>query len=140
MSRSLPPGRHRAPLVLLLVFIGGALGSLARELLAPALPAPWFWFPILCVNLLACFLLGVLFSLRGHLRPNAMHFAAGGFCGGFSTFSHFSYEIVALADAGAALEAAAYVALAVGAGIAAAMLGETLGERWRRVAAAGGDP
>jgi CrcB protein len=114
----------------MLVFAGGALGSLARELLAPVLPAPWFWLPILLVNLLACFLLGGLFALRGLLRPEAMHFAAGGFCGGFSTFSHFSYEIVALADAGAAMEAAAYVGLAVGAGIAAAMAGEALGQRW----------
>ncbi|MEJ2534679.1 MAG: CrcB family protein [Gammaproteobacteria bacterium] len=131
MNRSLPPGRHRAPLVLLLVFLGGTLGSLARELLAPALPAPWFWFPILSVNLLACFFLGILFALRGQLSPNAMHFAAGGFCGGFSTFSHFSYEIVVLADAGAALEAGAYVALAVGLGIGAALLGEVLGYRLR---------
>lgn len=129
MRRSLPPGRHRAPLILLLVFLGGALGSLARELVTPVLPAPWFWLPILLVNLLACALLGLLFSLRGRLRPNTMHFAAGGFCGGFSTFSHFSYEIVALADAGAAVEAATYVALAVGLGIAAAVGGERLGER-----------
>jgi CrcB protein len=121
------PHPSRAPVVLLLVFSGGALGSLARELLTPILPAPWVWFPTLLVNLAACALIGWLFTQRGRLSSALVHFLVGGFCGGFSTFSHFTLELVRLADAGAAFEASAYVAAALALGIAAAMLGERLG-------------
>lgn len=121
---------HRLP-VLLLVFLGGAAGSLARELLVPLLPAPWFWVPILLVNVLASFVVGGVFVLRRRVHPYWTHFLAGGFCGGFSTFSHFSYELVVLGDAGQLAQAVTYVALAVVLGVAAALLGERLAERWQ---------
>jgi CrcB protein len=122
-------GTHRArgPVVLLMVFLGGSLGSLARELLTPMLLQPWEWFPTLLVNVSACLMIGWLFTLRGRLPAPLMHLAVGGFCGGFSTFSHLSYEVVMLADAGQALEAWAYIAASVSLGIGAAMLGEWLG-------------
>lgn len=134
MSEFQAPPAQRAPLVLLLVFLGGALGSLARELLAPALPSPVFWLPILVVNVVACFLVGWLFMLRTRLHPYWMHTLVGGFCGGFSTFSHFSYELVLLGDAGQWLQALAYVVAAVALGIGAAMLGEGIARRVHRVA------
>ncbi len=127
-QRSLPP-RTRTVVVLLLVFFGGAAGSLARELLAPVLPAPWFWVPILLVNVSACFLIGWLYVLRGRLHPYWTHLWVGGFCGGFSTFSHFSLELVTLSDAGRMLEAFVYTVLAVVLGIGAAVLGEGLAAR-----------
>jgi CrcB protein len=114
-------------MVLLMVFLGGSVGSLARELLTPWLPGPWDWFPTLLVNVSACLLIGWLFTLRGRLPATVMHLGVGGFCGGFSTFSHLSYEVVVLADAGQALEASVYIAASVGLGIGAAMLGEALG-------------
>ncbi|MEE4175485.1 MAG: CrcB family protein [Xanthomonadales bacterium] len=121
---------HERPgVVLALVFLGGALGAVAREFLAPALPDPWFWFPILLVNVLASFLMGWLFMLRGRWHPYWTHTLVGGFCGGFSTFSHFSYELVTLADAARYLEAGGYIALAVVFGIAAAVAGEWFGGR-----------
>ncbi|MEM1411411.1 MAG: CrcB family protein [Pseudomonadota bacterium] len=123
------PPRERPLTVLLLVFLGGALGSLAREFLVPALPAPWFWMPILTVNVLASFLIGWLFVLRGRLSPGLTHLLVGGFCGGFSTFSQFSYELIALADAGALLEATVYVMLACVLGIGAAGAGEAAARR-----------
>ncbi len=129
MIQSPPVPRPRAPLVLLLVFIGGALGSLARELLAPVLPDPWFWIPILAVNVFASFLIGWLFILRGRIHPYWTHLLVGGFCGGFSTFSHFSYELVILGDTLRFLEAGVYVALAVMLGVGAALAGEALARR-----------
>jgi CrcB protein len=116
-------------LIVLLVFLGGAAGSLSRELLVPLLPAAWFWLPILLVNVLASFLVGWLYVLRGRVSPLLTHLLVGGFCGGFSTFSHFTYELVTLGSAGALLEAAFYVILAVVLGIAAAITGESLGQR-----------
>lgn len=129
------PFRQRPLPVVGLVFLGGAAGSLARELLAPQLPAPWFWVPILLVNVLASFLVGGLFVLRERLHPYWTHLLVGGFCGGFSTFSHFSFELVTLGDARAFGEAGAYLVLAVVLGIGAALLGERLAERLRRALA-----
>ena len=120
---------ERQGLVLGLVFLGGALGALAREALVPLLPAPWFWVPILLVNVVASFLMGWFFTLRGRWNPYWSHLLVGGFCGGFSTFSHFSYELVTLADASRLAEAAAYILLAVVLGIGAAVAGERLGYR-----------
>lgn len=121
---------HEYPgVVLVLVFLGGALGALAREAVTPLLPAPWFWLPILLVNVFASFLVGWLFTLRGRWHPYWSHTLVGGFCGGFSTFSHFSYELVTLADASRLGEAVAYVLLAVVLGVGAAVAGERFGVR-----------
>ena len=128
-SPSLAVPRERQSVVLFLVFLGGAMGALARELMAPFLPAPWFWFPILLINVSASFFMGWLFTRRRRWHPYWTHMLVGGFCGGFSTFSHFTYELVTLADAGRLLEAAAYVLLAVFLGIGAAVAGERLGSR-----------
>lgn len=132
MPETLPAHRQRSPVVLALVFLGGAAGSLAREWLTPVLPAPWFWVPILLVNVAASFIIGWLFMQRGRLHPYWMHLLVGGFCGGFSTFSHFSYELVLLGDAAQYLQAVAYVVLAVVLGVGAAVLGESLAGRLQR--------
>jgi CrcB protein len=137
-DRSPLPPFPRAPLavaherqgvVLVLVFLGGALGALARESLVPLLPAPWFWVPILLVNVFASFLMGWFFTLRGRWHPYWTHMLVGGFCGGFSTFSHFTYELVTLADAARLGEALVYMLLAVMLGLAAAIAGERFGAR-----------
>ncbi len=130
IEQSAAPREHTG-LVLVLVFLGGASGSLARELLAPVLPAPWFWVPILAVNVAACLAIGMLYVWRARLHPYWMHLLVGGFCGGFSTFSHFSYELVTLGDAAQWLQAGAYVVSAVVLGIGAAVLGEGVGRRFR---------
>lgn len=119
----------RQGLVLGGVFFGGAVGALAREGLVPILPDPWFWIPILGVNLLASFLVGWIFSLRHRLNPYWTHMLVGGFCGGFSTFSHFTYELVTLADLSKWAEVLAYILLSVVLGIGAAIAGERLGHR-----------
>lgn len=113
----------------ILVFIGGTAGSLARELLAPLLPGIWVWLPILIINVLASFLIGWLYAARDGFHPRMMHLGAVGFCGGFSTFSHFTHDTSDLILAGRIVEAAAMVAAAVGLGLAAAVAGEALGRR-----------
>ncbi|MEO0823577.1 MAG: CrcB family protein [Pseudomonadota bacterium] len=117
---------------LLAVFVGGAVGSLARELLAPMVDLGRPWMATLAVNILACLLIGWLYALRDALHRHLIHFGAVGFCGGFSTFSHFVLEIEGLLLGGAWLEAAAAAALAIGLGIAAAVLGERLAVAYAR--------
>ena len=111
----------------ILVFVGGTAGSMARELLAPLLPGYWIWLPILIINVMASFLIGWLYVARDRLHPRMMHLGAVGFCGGFSTFSHFTHDTSDLILAGHLVEALAMVAATVGVGLAAAVAGEAVG-------------
>lgn len=83
---------------ILTVFIGGGLGSIARFGIGRWLHAGNnFGFPVgtLVANVLACFILGLFIGLAEQklvISPVARLFWTVGFCGGFSTFSTFSFE------------------------------------------------
>ncbi len=95
----------------LLVFLGGGLGAGARYWLSGAvykvLPSD-FPYGNLAVNILGCFLIGVLLSLmeeRFLVQPALRVFLTIGILGGFTTFSSFSYETVALLRDGQSMSA-----------------------------------
>lgn len=103
------------------VVLGGGIGALARFLFAgwvarllPAdLPLP---LPILLINVIGSCAMGVLaegFALRWDVAPEVRTFLTVGILGGFTTFSSFSLEAVALLRRDAILEAGAYVILSV---------------------------
>ena len=82
----------------LIVFIGGGLGTVMRFLISKILPYsgkgfPWSTF---CTNMVGCLIIGVLtgYFLRNSTenQPEYFLFATIGFCGGFTTFSTFAYE------------------------------------------------
>lgn len=81
---------------LLIVFIGGGLGSALRFLLAKWLNQPTgFPYGTFAVNILGSLLLGLVlgYALKNNsISSNTTLLLATGFCGGFTTFSTFMYE------------------------------------------------
>jgi CrcB protein len=102
----------------IIVFLGGGLGSVLRFA-----TGKWIQsfhklnFPLgtLAANILACFILGFVVGMTNGkvANPNARLFWATGFCGGFSTFSAFSSETLALMQAGMTLSAVTYVVISL---------------------------
>lgn len=85
------------------VFIGGGLGSLCRFGLSQWLNRPIAYpYGTLLANGLSCILLGFLVGLvsRNLLPIEYRLLLITGFCGGFSTFSTFSNELVQLTKQG----------------------------------------
>ena len=82
------------------VGIGGAIGSLVRWRLSIFLPNPSaFPWPTFVSNLLASFLLGIFFHHAQKSGPSTLFLLMGtGFCGGFSTFSTFSLEVLKMIE------------------------------------------
>jgi len=85
---------------LLLIALGGALGSLARYGLGGLVQGNRTGFPYgtLAVNVLGCLVMGVLMGLVGSniAKPEHRLFVGIGFLGAFTTFSTFSYEALQL--------------------------------------------
>ncbi|MDH3503571.1 MAG: fluoride efflux transporter CrcB [Nitrospirota bacterium] len=119
---------------LLWVGVGGFLGSVGRFVVAGFFNrlSPALAFPIgtLAVNILGCFLIGLLHGLaesRNILGTDTRIFLFIGVLGGFTTYSTFGFESLALLKDGAMLKASANIIIHVFVGLAAVWLGDTLG-------------
>jgi CrcB protein len=118
------------------IFAGGAVGTLARAVLAEAFPhgaAAWPW-PTFAVNIVAAFLLGYFVTRLQERLPMSSYcrpLLGTGLCGGLSTFSTMQIEIVKMLDAHAWALAAGYAAASVAAGYAAIRLATALARRVR---------
>jgi len=86
---------------ILLVGIGGIVGCVARYLVTEKIISN-FPFGTLTVNIVGCFLIGVIYGLadQGAMTAERRILLATGFCGGFTTFSAFSIETVRLMQNG----------------------------------------
>lgn len=116
----------------LLVALGGALGSVLRYGLGAWVQGFWgpsFPYSTLLVNLLGSFLIGLVlrFSLEGILSGEGRLFLAVGVLGGFTTFSTFSYELLALVQGGEWAKALLYAGLSLFLGFLMVFLGYRLG-------------
>lgn len=117
---------------ILLVGLGSFLGGTCRYLssisLGRILPGV-FPFATFIINIVGCFLIGAFYSLAENgnwLSPNVRLFLTVGFCGGFTTFSTFSNEILQLFRSGNVLTAALYAAASVFLGVLSAWVGSCI--------------
>ena len=90
---------------LLLVFAGGGLGSIARFMVGKIYRnwQPGFPMATLTANFLSCVVLGALIMLgvsKMNLSYSLKLLLITGFCGGFSTYSSFTFETVELFKSG----------------------------------------
>ncbi len=97
----------------------GAFGAIARVALSKILPNVIFGIPfqILFVNILGCFLMGILtelITLNLPISQNLKYFLISGFLGGFTTFSAFSFEFGSLFEKSDYLAAIFYATLSFG--------------------------
>lgn len=113
-----------------LVGMGGFVGALCRYALAGAVHRrlPEVTFPVgtLCVNLLGCLLIGFLAGLvesRQLFTPELRVFAFIGLLGGFTTYSTFGYETIALVRDAGYVQAAMNIGIHVILGLALVWLG-----------------
>lgn len=117
----------------LLVALGGAFGSVCRYLVGLwtvrqfGAAFPW---GTLMVNVLGSFAIGLvieLISRRFDASGEMRALLVTGLLGGFTTFSAFSLDTVALFEKGAAMAAAAYVLGSIALSLAAVVGGLALG-------------
>ena len=118
---------------LLYVFIGGGAGSVLRFLISiywrhlqldPRYAHATLPWPTLVANITGCFLIGLFYSYseRWGLTPETRLLLTTGLCGGFTTFSTFSYEGLTLIQSGMYGTYALYLALSIILGLLAALL------------------
>ena len=108
---------------LLAVFIGGGLGSLLRFAISKGSASVFqsnFPLGTFISNILACILLAVLVIFISNKTDQEVYkaFLITVFCGGFSTFSTFSFETLELFQSGNSLLAIANIVISLIVGIA----------------------
>ena len=118
---------------LLLVGAGGFVGAASRYLVSGLVHRllPYTFFPVgtLSVNILGSFTIGLLGGLaqsRGVLSGDVRLFLFLGVLGGFTTFSTFAYETMALVTDAEVLPALANVLLHLAVCLGAVWLGGAL--------------
>jgi CrcB protein len=115
------------------IALGSALGGVLRYFLGGLIQrATPGTFPIgtLVINITGSFLLGLLYRYSADsaaITPEVRAMLTIGLCGGYTTFSTFSYETVRLLEDGEIGRAMAYIGLSVIISVAATMLGIVAG-------------
>ena len=109
---------------ILLVALGGAVGSIGRYLVSKWLESGFPW-GTLTMNIIGSLLIGLLTGLvaKGTLTPEMKLLLVTGFCGGFTTFSTFANESFSMMKAGDAVLASVYIGASVAVGIMAVYIG-----------------
>jgi CrcB protein len=115
-------------ITVLLVFAGGAIGAPLRysaDRFVQSRHRRPFPFGTLLVNLVGCFVLGVVAGgvAKSGWSADVKSLVGTGFCGGLTTFSTFAVETLELASKKLTATAGVYVLVSVAPGIGLAALG-----------------
>ena len=113
-------------------FIGGAMRYWLSTLMKSVCGQGFPWGTLM-VNLLGCFLFGMLFAVFGKssATDNTLYLLlTTGICGGFTTFSTFANESVQMLQQGNTWGFVGYVATSVVAGLALIALGYGVARGW----------
>jgi CrcB protein len=111
------------------VALGSAVGGVARfalSVLVQQRVGPSFPVGTLVVNISGSFVLGLIlrYALGTQaITPEVRALLTTGFCGGYTTFSTFTYDTMLLLEDGQTSRAGLYVLLSVGLSLAGAWLG-----------------
>lgn len=117
---------------ILAVFLGGGVGSVLRYAVQMFMHEriahynfPW---STLAVNVVGSFLIGLFYavSAKFNLSAELRLLLTAGLCGGFTTFSTFSNDILEMMRQGHALLAGTYVFASVILGVGACFIGASL--------------
>ena len=114
------------------VCLGGLVGAPTRAVVDRAVMshrAATIAFGTLVVNVTGSILFGVLTGLHlsHHLGSVVMALLGTGFCGAYTTFSTFTYEVFGLLEDGRIRHAAAIAGLSVAVALAGAVAGVAIG-------------
>jgi fluoride exporter len=118
---------------MLIVAFGGAVGSVCRYLVGAwtlrrfGAAFPW---GTLTVNIVGCFAIGLITEIiarRLNASAEMRLLLVTGFLGGFTTFSAFSLDALALFERGATAAAALYIVASIGVSLLAVFGGLALG-------------
>ena len=117
--------------IIIAIGVGSFIGGISRYLLSQFIQAKFlstFPFGTLSVNIIGCFLIGLVFGYadKGALTQEWRLFLATGLIGGFTTFSAFSNETVGLLRDGQLWYASAYIAVSIVFGLFATLIGITI--------------
>lgn len=114
-----------------MVGLGGFAGSVLRYLISvgmsPMIPVAGIPWHTLLVNVIGSLLIGLLLAVQVQHHWHLL--GAVGFCGGFTTFSTFSLELMRMLRAGNYTTAGSYIALSLLLSLAAVALGFYLGTK-----------
>ena len=127
------------PDVVAVVFGGGCVGGVTRYWVTKAYPAGRAGFPwsTLAVNLAGAFVLALVVVIAAEVAPSRYlrPLVGTGFCGALTTFSSVVVTTAELLGHHRVTTATGYLAATIAGGLAAALLGRSVGRAW-----AGGRP
>jgi CrcB protein len=124
------------------VAVGGAIGSVGRLLVGVAIQQRvGTSFPVatLVINLTGSLVLGFIVQMlldTSADSPVMRAFLTTGLCGGYTTFSTFSYDLAILVEEGSTGRAALYATASVGLALAGMFAGFAIA-RWVRAIVSG---